>query len=216
MYRFNPVNGSGDSHTKNNWGAALDFAQLNDQFGYDIGAGYLYDFTGVDQVAYAVNQFNNTANNLSGWDGTYRTRVSAGTLHGDLNSGPFSLAIRYVTALQSFNGNDLATKTLTALANAGQTGQGSGASPWAADITGGYGFNAWSRDQNVYLGYQASGNAVNMFLPRSRWLAGYGVNVWKSTNLGLQLNHDLAYSTSSGGTGNSSNTVTLRAAVQFG
>ena len=212
LYAFeNPLrqvqtNGSYNSHNKTNYGISLNFNQPNDQLGYMVGGALIYDFTGIDQIANGVNTFN-------GANGSYQHRVAGGTVYGALNTGPFTLGVNYVSALQNFNSADLGTKTAAA---ATQFGNQSGAQPWAADITGGYGFSAWGKDQNVYLGYQASGNAVNVYLPRSRWMAGYGLNVWKSTNLGLQLNHDQAYNTTTGGSSESSNNVTLRAAVQFG
>lgn len=212
MRQLNP-GGSYSAHNRNNWGSALNFSQPSDQLGYDVGIGYLADFTGVDQVQYAVAGFNGTTPNLSGYNGTYRNRVSAFNLHGNLNSGPFTLGVHYVTALQNFSTFDLPTRTAAAIAAGGTS---TGAKPWAFDIIAGYGFSAWGKDQNVYLGYQASQNAVNIFLPKARWLAGYGINILKSTNLGLQWNHDQAYSASYGGVGGTSNLVALRAAVIFG
>lgn len=212
MRLLNPT-GSSNGHNKNNYGASLNWNHPDEHLGYNAGIGYIYDFTGVDQVAYGVALYNGSTSNSSGMNGSYQTRVSGGTIYGDINSGPFTIDVHYVTALQSFNSADLPTRS-RALILAGATA--TGAKPWAADITGGYGFNAWTRDMNVYLGYQATGNAGNLFLPKNRWLAGYGVNVLKSTNVGIQWNHDTAYASSFGGTGNTSNTVMVRAAVQFG
>lgn len=213
-----------DGHNMNNYGASLNFDMPSDTLGWGVGVGYMYDFTGVDQIAYGVETFNSgfgplpTVNstlrgNLLGQNGTYQSRVSGGTVYADVNSGPFALNFHYVTAMQSFNALDLPTRTQAAI-NAG--GSQTGAKPWSGDITGAYGFNAWGHDQNIYIGYQASGNAVNLYLPRSRWLAGYGIGVWKNTNLGIQWNHDLAYSSGYGGSGTSSNGVLLRAGVTFG
>ncbi len=72
------------------------------------------------------------------------------------------------------------------------------------------------RNQNVYLGYQASGNAVYVALPKSRWLIGWNTDVWKSTNVGVEVGHDIDYGKGQGGTGDSNNTIGLRAAVKFG
>ncbi len=222
VYTFNNpmyqkrTTGSTTNHSQNNYGVSLNWNHPNDQLGYDIGIGYMNDFTGVNDVAYSVNRFNGTTTNLLGYNGTYQSRVGAATVYGDLNSGPFTLEIRYVTATSSFNALDLPTRTLAAI-TAGAVA--TGAKPWSADITGGFGFMGWSKDQNVYLGYQASGNAVNLFLPKQRWLVGYGINILKNTNVGLQWNHDIAYSTAYTGAGNhlsNSNTVMARAAVQFG
>lgn len=224
------VAGSYDSHNKNNWGASLNWDVPSDTLGYGIGVAYMYDFTGVDQVSYGVQTFNNglaTATlfpgnltgrgNVQGVNGSYQNRVSGGTIYANLNTGPFAFNFHYVTAMQSFNGLDLATRTQAAIAAGGAR---VGAEPWAADIMAAYGFNSWGHDQNIYIGYNQSGQAVNLFLPRSRWLLGYGVQAWKNTNLGLQWNHDNSYSSNFTGTdvgsSNASNGVVLRAAVTFG
>lgn len=195
-----------NSHTKTNYGGVISFAMPSDALGFDVGLGYMYDFTGVQDVAYAVGLYNGSS---TAGTGTYANRVSAGSLYGDVNSGPFSLALRYVTALQRFAAADLPTKGILPAGT-------NGARPWAADLTGMYKFNAWDRNQNVYLGYQGSQDAVNLYLPRSRIVAGYDVEMWKNTNVGLELNHNNDYSTSDGGTGNTSNQVHLRVGVKFG
>jgi hypothetical protein len=200
-------NGVVSGHTPTNYGAALGYDQISDQLGWDIGAGYMYNMTGVNDVAYAVGIFNGGGSTSS--NANYTDRVAAGTIYGDVNSGPFSLSARYVSALSHFNVVDLG-KYVSGIAN------NSGAKPWSAGLTGGYGFTGWNKNQNVWLGYQASGDAVNLFLPKSRWLAGYGVDMWKNTNVGLEVTHDIDYSTSYGGTGNSSNGVNLRVGVTFG
>ncbi len=189
-------------HSKTNWGASLGYDHPSDSLGFDVGAGYLYNFTGVNDVAQALSQFEFGTNNT----GTYYNRVSALAIYGDLNSGPFSLLARYVTALQDFTTTNLLS----------HLGSGSGAKPWASNLQAAFNFNAWSKNQNVYVGYQATGDAVYIELPKNRWLAGYNVDVWKNTNLGLELAHDHDYSVGQGGTGNNSNTVAVRAAVKFG
>lgn len=198
VYAFdNALRKTTEGHTKTVYGASLNFTQPNDQLGYDLGIGWMSNMTGVNDVANAINLFS----------GTYHHTVGALALHGDVNSGPFTVGARYVTALSSFNVLDLPT-----VRNATITG----AKPWAADITAGYGYNAWGKNQNIYLGYQASGDAVAIFLPKHRWMAGIDVEMWKNTNIGLEFTNDKDYSTNKGGTGKTSSKVGLRAAVKFG
>ena len=185
------------------FGAELGWDHFSDQLGYDLGVGYLSNMTGVNDVAAAINTFNG---------GSYRDTVGAATAYGDLNTGPFSISLRYTSAVSKFNNNDLQTQTLAAAA----AGTGKGAQPHAGDIQVGYGFNAWNKNQNLYAGYQASSNAAAIFLPQSRWLVGYGLEMWKSTLLGLEWDHDNSYSVSRGGSGDSSNVVSFRAGVKFG
>lgn len=195
---------STEGHTQPVYGAMLGFDQPNDQLGYDLGVGYMSSMAGVNDVATAINSYETA---IAGTTGSYQGTVGAITAYGDINTGPFSLGARYVTSLQTFAANTLSNQYKM---------MGNGAKPWAADVTAGYGFNAWTKNQNVYVGYQASNNAVNIALPRSRWIAGYGIDVLKSTNLGLEYGHDIDYGTTKGGTGLSTNTFDVRAAVKFG
>lgn len=196
------------NHTSNttNYGAFLGYDAPSDSLGWDIGAGYLYNLIGVNDVAYIVNQINGS---ITSGTGGYNTRVGGGALYADVNSGPFTLGARYTTALQRFNildlpKNGLATST-------------TGAKPWAAGIQAGYGFDAWGKNQNIYVGYQASREAAGLGLPKSRWVLGYGIDVFgKNTNVGIEWDHDQAFSLANGGTNNNTNLVSVRSSVKFG
>ena len=206
-------------HKTTDYTAAIGFDQMNDQLGWGINLGYMYDMVGVNDLSQTISQYQNAfllppVGALITTGGTYRNRVSAGTIDAYVTSGPFSLIADYVTAMQNFSNNDLNTALPTATTNL--FGTGNGAKPWAANLQAGYGFNGWNKNQNVYLGYQKSGNAIVVFLPQSRWVAGYNIDMWKNTNLGLELDHDTDYSVSQGGTGNSSNLISFRAGVKFG
>lgn len=200
-----PLAKVGHTSKTTNYGAALGFEMPSDAIGFDIGAAYLYNMIGVNDVAYIVNQYNGGAFGFGG----YNTRVGAAAVYADLNSGPFVIDARYTTALQRFNILDLPKDGLAPSSN--------GAKPWAAGITAAYGFEGWERNQNVYLGYQASREAGGLNLPKSRWLVGYGIDLFgKNTNVAIEWDNDRAYSVSNGGTGNNTNLVTVRTGVKFG
>jgi len=206
-------------HKTTDYTAAIGFDQMSDQLGFGINLGYMYNMVGVNDVSQVISQYQDTfvSGSLVGpfttSGGSYRNRVSAGTIDAYVTSGPFSLIGDYVTAMQDFSNNDMNSNATSVSA----FGTGNGAKPWAGNLQAGYGFNGWNnRNQNVYLGYQVSGDAVQLFLPKNRWVAGYNVDMWKNTNLGLELDHDTDYGTGSGGTGNSSNLINFRAGVKFG
>jgi len=220
-YVFNsPIGKLGSSASSNatNYGLSLGYDMNNEQFGWDVGAGYLYNLMGVNDIAYRVNNFTN---------GGYNSHVGGVALYGDLNSGPFMVALRYTQAVQRFNVNDLTKNGRADLTPASAIlGNGvaavtplataTGAKPWTAGIQVGYGFDSWSHSQNVYLGYQASREAAGLNLPKGRWLAGYGVDIVKDTLLAIEWDHDQMFNASNGGSGNVNNLVSLRAAVKFG
>lgn len=183
-----------------NYGAALGFAHPDDQFGYDIGVGYMYNLFGVNDISALAADAATYAG--------YHNRVSGVAVYGDLNWEAFTLGARYVTSNSHFSPLDIprSANHLT-----------TGAKPWAAGVQVGYDFNAWNRNQNVYLGYQASHDTVFLNLPHSRYVVGYGIGVMKNTMLSAEWDHDNAWNVINGGpaSGNT-NLFSVRAAVKFG
>lgn len=210
LYAFDdPLAKVGQTSKTTNYGAALGYDQPSDQIGFDLGAAYLYNMIGVNDVAFVVNQYNGGVLTPLGVGGGYHSRVAAAAAYADVNSGPFVIGARYTTALQRFNVLDLPKNGLVASTN--------GAKPWAAGVQAAYGFEAWGKNQNIYLGYQASRQAAALLLPKSRWLAGYDLDLFgRYTSVGIEWDHDQAYSKGNGGRGNNSNLVSIRSTVKFG
>lgn len=205
LYAFDdPIAKVGQTNNPTNYGVALGYNQPSDQLGWDIGGAYMYNMIGVNDVAFAVNQFNTKMGAGSG----YNSRVGATAWYADVNSGPFTLGGRYTTALERFNMADL-PKNGTATST-------TGAKPWAAGVQAGYGFDAWGKNQNLYVGYQASREAAGLLLPEARWILGYGIDLFgKNTSVGAEWDRDIAYDRNDGGIGDNTNLVSLRFAVKF-
>jgi hypothetical protein len=143
--------------------------------------------------------------------GTYQSSVGTWSGYVDITSGPYTFSGRYVQSLSVFASNTLS--------NTWMLTDGSTARPWAADLTADIAFTRFfccCKDQHAYIGYQASGNAVNLALPRNRWIAGYGIEVVKNTDFGVQWSRDMDYSSGNNGTAQISNTFNARVAVRFG
>jgi hypothetical protein len=205
----NPTAKVGQTNKPTDYVAALGYDQVSDQLGFDVGVSYMYDMNGVNDVAYAVNQFTG---------GGFHSRTSAVALYGDVNSGPFTVGARWTRAMQRFNPLDLPKNGVADAPGAVVSPAASGAKPWAFGIQAGFNFEPifGCNKNNVYVGWQSSQDAAGLGLAKSRWLAGYDVEVWKSTKLGVEWDRDIAYGTSRGGSGSNSNLVSLRAGVEFG
>ena len=200
---------SAGNNGKTNFGIQLGVGQVSNQLGWDVGVGYMYNLFGVNDIAYATTAFKGGIDDDGGVvnvdQSFYVDRVSGLTVYGMVNSGPFSLSAHYATALDEFDAIDL-----------GFGDDDDGAQPWAFDITAAYGFNYWNRSQNIYVGYQQSGEAADLFIPQYRWTAGYGIDVLKNTNVGLEYSYDKAYDEDDGQDDESTNRIALRVAVKFG
>lgn len=205
-----PIAKIGQTSKTTNYGVALGYDAPSDQIGWDVGVAYLYNLMGVNDIAFAVQNYTNN-------DG-YNTRAGGVAAYFDINSGPFVVNLRYTTAVQRFSQNDAPENgiaDLTAPFTVAPTA--TGAKPWAAGIQAGYGFEAWNRNNNIYVGYQASREAASIELPKNRWLAGYGIDAFgKNTNVGIEWDHDNDYSTSNGGGTGGTNLVSLRVGAKFG
>lgn len=217
---FNPGN-IAPNHGNTNFGAQLGIGQVSAQLGWDIGIGYINDMMGVNDIAYAAafRKSSISVTSLTDSDAInvsqsyYFDSVSGLTAYGMVNSGPFSLSAHYVTALQEFDPADFTHDMLGFIPT---NSSDDGAQPWAADLQVAYGFNAWDKAQNLYVGYQQSGDAVALYIPKNRWVAGYGIDVLKNTNIGVEYSNDQAYSISDGGNNENSNRVALRVSAMFG
>lgn len=217
VYAFsNPLNKFGHGTDQANYGASLGFEQPSDLIGWDAGAGYLYNLIGANAVAYNVSQYN-----LSILDGEgYHRNVGGVALYADANSGPFTVGLRYTSALKKFNVDDLprngvASLTEDSFGDVALVTDAKGAKPWAAGVLAAYGYEVWTKTQNIYLGYQLSRQAAALGLPKSRWVAGYGIDVLKNTSAGIEWDHDIAYVVRHGGSGDVTNLVSVRLAAEF-
>lgn len=199
-------------HKHTNYGAQLGFGKVSNQLGWDVGVGWMYNILGVNDMAYAVTLFRNGSDDgVDPGEGSYEKRVSGLTAYGTINSGPFSLAAHYATALRHFDESDLTSED-----DDDGDDDVEGAKPWAFDITAAYNFVYWGKSQNLYVGFQTTGDAANLFLPEDRVVAGYSIDVLKNTNVGLEYTWDHDYGDDEGGTGENSNRVLVRVAVKFG
>src|SRR3990167_3636899 len=212
IYVFNdPLRKASALNTSTNGGVSLGYDQPSDQLGWDIGAAYLYNFVGVNDIAYSVVNFTGTNN--------YNKRIGGYAIYADVNSGPFMLGARYAASAGRFSPVDLpknGVADLTGGTIAGSTPSGAtGARPWGVGVQAAYSFEGYSKNQKVYVGYQGTSEAAGLNLPDNRWLIGYGIDVWKNTNLAAEWDYDKAYGTSNGGSGRNTNLVSLRLATQY-
>lgn len=200
----NPLSQSAYGALPFNYAGAIGYENPGDCFGYDLGIGYMYNMDGVNAVG-------NTAAYIGGVQfptAIYIRRVDSVALYGDANIRSFALALRYTQAMTEFDPLDLPLD-LNHLAQ--------GAKPWAASMLASYGFNRWTKDQEVSFGYQISRETLFLNLPRGRYSLGYKIYTTHDTTFGAEWDHDIGYPVADGGTtqGNT-NLVSLRFTAMFG
>lgn len=209
----NPLREFGHRHTNFIYGGEISYTQPCECLGYDVGIGWMSNMLGVNDIAHVVGNFSRT---FFFSEPVYHHNVAGWAAHADINSGPFFAGLRYVRSVQNFAPADLPASFAVDFTR--------GAHPWAFDINAGYNFSITTccgcQPQTVWVGYQRSGDARFLFLPRDRWVAGYTLDPSKNTTLGLEYALDRGYgsfrSTNRSNNGTRSSILQARAEVRFG
>lgn len=184
----------------NNGGITLGYADIDDPVGMNVGVGYLLNMADVGNIRRDL---------MADY---YQNRVGGISLHGDIFTGPFNFAVRYVMAMEHFSLRDFTYQTGNRLI---------GARPRAGSLTAGYRFKAKGRDSKFELGYQWSGEAYNMSsnasmytrLPRRRVFMAYGVQFFPNLIFGVEVTRDRDYALKHGGTNRFNNTISARVSL---
>jgi hypothetical protein len=191
----------GKNRRVNNFGLTAGYANSYNNVSYNAGIGYIYNMADVNYISAGINS-NNRVDHV----------VGGISVDGTVKSGPFDASAHYVTALKDFDQADVSYVS---------THGKEGAKPSAWGIDAGYSFAVAGHDSRVGLGYQRSsqtnhvgpvefysedfGLLVNSGMPQQRYVAQYDVNVWKNTDIGVQVYHDRNFD---GNQGNDNNNTT--------
>lgn len=218
LYVFNdPIRTFSTYNYPTNYGLSFGYHQplTCDLFGFSIGAAYLHNLVGANDVAYNVQAFTG---------GGFHNHVTALALYGDFITDNISLNARYTTALQRFVVADLPKNGIADLspflpAFIGSLGspipEATGAKPWAATLQANFGFHACNKPQTIYLGYQTSSESAGLNMPKNRYLIGYGIDFCRWTSVWAEWDRDFAYRRGNGGTGKNTNLISLRIAAKY-
>lgn len=202
IYLFN-----GDAETT---GKSSQLDGLGGSLAYD----HSYDFGKVHFGADMISTLEDSDGiSDSAIDETSMVRHIPGlSLHGSVGYGPWTVLGEYMTALKSFDTSEMLWNSY-------------GARPWIASSELGYGWNLMGYEGTVAAGYQQTGEAGGLVMPKRRIRGGIKVAVFTNTDLALELAHDIDYETYDSsvveggsprvGTGSTSESATLQLAVGF-
>lgn len=211
VYAFNGPKDGKQSPTRTNvrdYGLRLGYEGSQSNVNYGINFGYIRNIGASTYINNHLRVSGQTDSNVGAWN----VNLHAAT-------GPFYGSANYVVS-QRFK---------AAGSDAGDLSyNGRGAKPWAYNLRVGYRFDTMGHNSNVELGFgqtgEASGsndtnistrNTNGLYLPKTRWVAMYNVNILKNTDLGVGLLNDKDYSKSKGGSGRTTTAGTVRLSVQF-
>ena len=196
IYDFNGTNNEDDGNKDriDNWGANLGVSHESDNLNASAGVGFINDIGDSDTIQDQIDT------NLGSND--VRDYVPGWTVNAMAEAGNFVFIGEYLAATEDFEPGELVFK-------------GRGAEPKAWNAEAGYNFSMLGRDSTVAVAYQGTKEALDLGLPKERFMVGWSVNIFQNTALSLEWAHDKDYSSSDGGTGENANTVTTQLAVEF-
>lgn len=194
VYVFNGDRDIDGDDTISTWGAHVGVAQEFENADWSLGAGYLSDLGDADGLQDVL------ADNLAGADP--RERTAGWTAHASACFGAFNLIGEYLGASDDFSPSSLSF-------------EGEGARPSAWNLELGYSFPVMGRESVAAVAYQGTREALALELPKERWLVGWSVEILDHTSLGVEWSHDIDYERSEGGSGEASDTLLAKLAVEF-
>jgi len=189
VYGFRGLPRSNADHENSNgrirvqsWGAQVAYAQeFGESCNYDFGFGYLNNMADVNFIRAGLRH-------------KFDDRVGAFSFHGDLQLGVWDFGVRYVAALDEFNGED----TPLLFDGDDNDDRDREAKPWAATFDVGYSFDAFDRHSRLGLTYQKSKHTRGLGpwfvgLPQTRYGAEYQINLLNHTDLVFDVHHDKGF-----------------------
>ncbi|EKE01012.1 MAG: hypothetical protein ACD_21C00243G0002 [uncultured bacterium] len=193
-------------------GFNVDYIYGRDNFGMHVGGGLLGNLAESQGMQDILGKSKSGAS-------TSAERIKSGVFgyngHVKFDIYDFDLMAEYVGASKAFDSADLAFNS-------------SGAKPWALDAEGAYSFRIKGKLNTVFVGYNQTGQALGLNLPKRSYFAGYSIALIKNVLASVEYRHDTNYSwsdtaASTNGTvgasdvtkGRHSNTVTMQLGVYF-
>ena len=181
----------GDDDKIEHFGANLGYSVETDSVNFTIDLSYLNNLADSDAIQDVVTDADNLNDTVGGY-----------AAHAKVGMGPFTLIGEYLAASSSFDQADLAF-------------DGSGAKPTSWNLELGYDFALAGKEATAAVAVQNSQEALDIGLPEKRIAAALSVGIMENTALTLEWSQEEDYSTSDGGTGDDTDTVTAQLAVEF-
>lgn len=170
----------------------------NDKYTLDVGVDYINSIGDTDGVFDNLTSATDHDADASTADiSTLQSYVSGIAFHWIYNRDALSFIAEHVKS-DNFQAVELSFK-------------GQGATPSATNIELGYAFE-WGA---AAIGYQATGEAVNLGLPETRILFSVSHEIFENTSLSYEHASDKDYSVADGGSGGDGSTSTIQLAVSF-
>jgi hypothetical protein len=179
--------------TINNFGVSTGYAVENEEWGFDVGLGYLRNLAAAGGILASRPEEDNLE--IEDYIGGFNAY-----LH--LNFGPVTFYSEYITALDDFAAGELGPDRPAARPRA-----------WHAEL--GYTMDILEKATTFAVGYQGTSRADGLALPEHRYLAAVNVALADNLSWTVEYLHDRDYKLDEGGTGGKAGMFTTQLAFAF-
>jgi len=177
---------------------------LNHLDEFSIYGGYSGEFNGVSFTAWG-GYLNNIADSDTISDtvpNTIDDYIDALCANLAIDFQDITIYASYAGAVESFKKGELDFKN-------------HGAKPRAWNIEAGYTMNLFNYDTTFAVGYQGTDEAVDLEMPKSRYIGSITVSLLENLSLAIEYAYDKDYDLSEGGTDEHAHTVTTQLHLEF-
>lgn len=154
------------------YGSDIGYAYKLGNISGEFGGGIISNL--ADSQSFHNSIYNNGYTFIS-------QRIPALDVYGSMAYKQFNFIAEYIQALRAFDQNTVAFDN-------------HGAQPSAFNTELSYNFKSFNRPSSVAVGYSHASQAVVIGIPENSYRAVYNINIWRNTNLAIELRHDVNYS----------------------
>jgi hypothetical protein len=186
-----------DNDTINGFGASLAYRYEQEDRGFKVGGSWVNNIPDSATITDYLED---------GGVSSISDQVPGIALFFGGNYKGFSLQTEYVTALDSFDVNEIAY-------GFGEAAVGAEPAAWNSELA--YTTSIADKETVFAIGYQKSWESVALELPENRYIASAAIVIFAGTTLAFEYFHDEDYSLTDGGTDNNGHGFTTRLAYEF-
>ncbi len=189
VYGYNGIDTTGNSDEINGFGLMAGYSLTIEDFSLETAVSWVSNIADSGGISDALED-------------TIEDEVSGVSVNLLAAYGPFSFIVEYTSALESFESTEISFEA-------------SGAKPMAWNLELGYSTEIVGKETVFAVGYQGTGESVELGLPESRLAGAASFVIFNGTTISFEYLYDEDYDVSEGGTGETASTFTTQLAYEF-
>ncbi len=193
VYGYNGIGTTGNSDEINGFGLMAGYSLTIEDFSLETAVSWVSNIADSGGISDALDEKG---------VGTIEDEVSGVSVNLLAVYGSFSFIVEYTSALESFESTEISFEA-------------SGAKLMAWNLELGYSTEIVGKETIFAIGYQGTGESVELGLPKSRLAGAASFVIFNGTTISFEYFYDEDYDVFEGGTGETASTFTTQLAYEF-